>query len=255
MTDNQIINAVRDKGYPSSPDLEDTEILEAIATVKRDLKITYPLNTFGTFQTVTGQQVYDLFNSVSNPATSQGVFPDGIAVLETIWSPNGDETGLSVFGIAPFLQGLTLMPGEVSVYSFNTPTDWWMFDANWASFINRFGSRPFEHTENRPGSPIRLYPKPESNQTVFIRYKKYRDPDTFQTTSEDESGFLMLVEGNCCLTIARKLNMVAGVTIGTMRSDGKSALYWQTEANRKLAEGWKAFADRRYENGSPVSRS
>src|SRR5690242_13770811 len=124
MTDNEILASIRLKGFPSAPDLADTEIEEAIATVKRDLQYKYCLNTYGTFLTKVNQQVYDLFNSVSDPTTSQGVFPNGLAVIELVWSPVAGEDDLSLFGIAPFLVGQSILPGDISVYSFNTPSDW-----------------------------------------------------------------------------------------------------------------------------------
>lgn len=215
----------------------------------------YTLYTFGFFNMFAGQQVYDLFNPVQNLSTSQGVFPGGLSLIDLIWSPAGTTQGLSVFGIAPFLQGMTILPGEITVYSFNTPADWWIWDANWSSFVERFGSQPFEHLSNVPGSPVRVFPAPTSNQMGYAKYKKYRDPTTFQTSAEDESSFLMLTEAQCCLTVARKLKMVAGAQLGRIKASDKPALYWQMEGERKWKEGWETFRRHMYINGSPAQRT
>ena len=255
MTDTEIVTAIQNRGYPADPDLSVAEIEEAIAGVKRDLQYEYPLQTFGFFQMFNGQAVYDLFNPVQNLAISQGVFPGGLSVLELIWSPAGTTQGLSVFGIAPFLQGMTILPGEITVYSFNTPADWWIWDANWSSFVERFGSQPFQHLENRPGSAIRVYPSPTDNQLGYVRFTKYRDPLTFQTSAEDESSFLMLVEAQVCFTISRKLKMLAGAALGRIKASNYPALYYQMEGERKWKEGWETFRRHYYEIGSAVQRS
>jgi len=255
MTNDNILDAVRGRGYPADPDLTDDEIIESINGVQRDLMYHYPIQKSGMFTIYANQSVYDLFNPVQNLSVSQGVFPGGVSVLELIWSPAGTTQGLSVFGIAPFLQGLTILPGEISVYSFNTPSDWWQWDANWDSFVNRFGAQPFQHVQNIPGSPIRVYPAPTDTQMAFARYKAYRDPTTFQTSAEDESSFLMLVEAHCCWTVARKLKMVAGARLGRLTASEKPALYWQMEGDRMYALGMKTFYDHYFEIGSAVQRS
>lgn len=255
MTNQDIINSVRARGYPADPDLADSEITEAIVGVQRDLMYEYSLQSSGMFTIYANQSVYDLFNPVQNLAISQGVFPGGLSVLELVWSPAGTTQGLSVFGIAPFLQGMTILPGEISVYSFNTPADWWMWDANWDSFVNRFGAQPFQHINNIPGSPIRVYPAPTDTQMAFARFKKYRDPTTFQTSAEDESSFLMLVEARCAWTVSRKLKMVAGARLGRLTAGDKPALYWQVEGDRLYKEGMDTFRRHQYEIGSPVQRS
>jgi hypothetical protein len=255
MTNSEIVAAIRLRGMPADPDLSDSEITEAIAGVQRDLQYEYPLQTYGTFSAFQNQDIYDLFNPVQDLTKSQGVFPGGLSVLEIIWAPAGTTQGLSVFGIAPFLQGMTIMPGEISVYSFNTPSDWWMWDANWSSFVDRFGQQPFQHVSNIPGSPIRLFPMPQTTQQVFVRYKKYRDTLSFQTSAEDESSFLMLVEAQACFTVARKLKMIAGAQMGPMKISDKPALYFQCEGERKWKEGWEFFRRHYYEIGSPIQRS
>ncbi len=255
MTNAEILASIRTRGYPADPDLADSEVTEAITGVQRDLMYEYPLQTTGMFTVNANQAVYDLFNPVQNLALSQGVFPGGLSLLELIWSPAGTTQGLSVFGIAPFLQGMTILPGEISVYSFNTPSDWWQWDANWDSFVNRFGAQPFKHLQNIPGSPIQVYPSPTDTQLAYARYKKYRDPLSFQTSAEDESSFLMLVEAQVCFTLSRKLKMVAGAQLGRVKASDKPALYYQMEGERKYNEGWSAFRRHYYEIGSAVQRS
>lgn len=255
MTEADILAEVRDSGFPCAPDLSDTEVYQAIAKVKRDLRDAYPLSTFGTFTLYPDQQVYDLFNSVQDLSISQGVFPDGRTVLELVWNPGEIDASQSIFGLAPFLQGLTIMPGEVTVYSFSTPSDWWIWDRNWGSWVQRFGPQTFEQVENRPGAPIRIYPVPKCEQTAVARYQKFRDPETFLTTAESESAFATLVKANCAYVVHRKLNAVAGVTIGTLKQDGKSALYWKAEGDRLYKEGWEIFRSQLYEAGTGVARS
>jgi len=253
MDDTSIIAAIRKKGYPSAPSLADDEITEAIQEILRQLKPQYPLETYGLFTAVGGQQVYDLFNSVLDASTQQGVFPGGLRAIEIVWSPGGLASTQSVFGIAPFLQGMTMLPGGLSVYTFATPNDWWMWDANWASFVNRFGAQPFEHVNNLPGSPVRLFPVPGGSEKVFVRYQAARTEA--QLRADDEDWFLTLVQSECAYTIHRKLNAVAGTRIGTLAQDGKSALYWKTEGDRLAKKGWENFERRHYTTGSAVERS
>lgn len=255
MTNTDIINSIRARGYPADPDLSDAEITEAITGVQRDLMYEYLETTYGTFTVFSNQQIYDLFNPVQDLTTSQGVFPGGRSLLDLIWSPAGTTQGLSVFGIAPFLQGMTILPGQITVYSFNTPSDWWMWDANWSSFVDRFGRQPFEHLNQIAGSPIIVYPAPTDTQLAFAKYTKFRDPTTFQTSTEDESSFLMMTEAQCCFTVARKMKMLAGARIGRIAASDKPALYWQMEGERKWKEGWETFRRHRYETGSPAQRT
>jgi hypothetical protein len=253
MDDTAIIGAIRLKGYPSAPSLDDTEITEAVQEILRQLKPKYPVETYGLFTAVAGQQVYDLYNAVLDAATQQGVFPGGLRTIEIVWSPSGLSSNDSVFGIAPFLQGMTLMPGGLSVYTFATPTDWWIWDANWSSFVNRFGSQPFEHVNNLPGAPVRIFPVPGGGEPVFVRFTRARTEAELR--ADDDSWFLTLVQSECAYTIHRKLNAVAGTKIGTLSQDGKSALYWKTEGDRLAMKGWKEFETRQYTTGSAVMRS
>lgn len=255
MTNSDIITAIQSRGYPADPDLTVVEITEAITGVQRDLQYAYPLSTYGTFSVNANQAIYDLFNPVQNLAVSQGVFPGGLSLIELVWSPAGTTQGLSVFGIAPFLQGMTILPGEVSVYSFQTPSDWFQWDSNWDTFVTRFGAQPFRHLNSQPGSPVMLFPAPTDTQLAWARYKKYRDPLTFQTSAEDESSFLQLVEAHCCWTVSRKLKMVAGATLGPIKASQFPALYWQMEGDRLYALGMKTFYDHYYEIGSAVTRN
>ena len=253
MTNAEIIAAIRNKGYPASPSLTDAEITEAIAEIFRQVKPKYPVETYGLFTAVACQQVYDLFSGTVNAATQQGVFPGGIRVIEVVWSPGGNLSGDSVFGIAPFLQGMTIVPGGVPVYTFATPNDWWMWDANWASFINRFGSQPFEHVNNLPGGPLRIFPVPSGGETVFVRYTRARTEAEMRADNDDY--LVTLTQSECAYTIHRKLNAVAGTRIGTLAQDGKSALYWKVEGDRLSKKGWAAFEGCQYTTGSAAQRS
>lgn len=244
MTNPQIIASIQNMGYPPTL-ISSTEITEGINRALLDLQYQYPLQTYGMFTSVAFQQVYDLFNPVVNTATQQGVLPGGLRVLNLVWSPVSTGQSLDVFGIAPFLQGLTIAPGEITTYSFQTPTDFWMWDLNWNEFVKRFGPQGFEQVNNAPGSPIRVYPTPKDNGLfMFVEYTMYRTVNNLQ--NEDEAWFLKFVEAQCCYTLHRKMNNVAGTRIGDLGHDGKSALYWKVEGDRLLAYAWDMFHRRRY---------
>lgn len=252
MDNTAIIAAIRNKGYPAAPSLTDNEITEAINEILRQLKLAWPLQTYGLFTAVGGQQVYDLFSATVNVATQQGVFPGGLRAIEVLWSPGGLTSNDSVFGIAPFLQGMTILPDGVSVYTFATPNDWWMWDANWSSFVHRFGAQPFEHVSDEAGAPIRLFPVPGGGEKVFVKYQIARSEAQLRV---GEGWFLSLVQSECAFTIHRKLNAVAGTKIGTLAQDGKSALYWRLEGERLQKKGWEEFKSDRYTTGSAAMRS
>lgn len=235
MDDATVIAAIRNRGYPDSPDLADAEIEEAIAGVQRHLTLEWPMVTYGLFNAFANQQVYDVFNpTVSDPTTSTGVFPNGVWAIELVWSPVNSGQSLDVFGIAPFLQGLSIAPGEITTYSFQTPTDFWMWDLNWNAFVKRFGPLFFEHVESRPQSPIRIFPKPVGDGVMFLRFQRYRLTTEIQT--EIPEMYLAYIEAQCCFTVGRKLGQVAGIRMGTIADDGKSAAYWLAEGKRKFAE-------------------
>jgi hypothetical protein len=253
MTDTEVKASVRLKGFPAANSLTDAEVQEGIDSARRQIKSMYRLLTYGTFTLRANQQVYDLFSATADVPTSKGVFPAGIRVIELIWNPVDVSGSVSVFGIAPFLQGITLLPGEITTYSFSTPSDWWIWDSNWAEFVRRFGAQPFEHVENRPGAPIRVFPLPSSDQTAFVRYERYRTDAEMQ--SEDEDWYLDLIESKCALVVSNKLKAVAGTKIGSMSHDGKSSLYWNLYADRKEKEALTKFEAHRYENIGAAQRS
>src|SRR6185369_3108163 len=107
--------------------------------------------------------------------------------------------------------------------------------------------------ENRPGAAIRLYPKPECGMTVFTRYTKARTTSDLQ--NEDESWVYKLVESHCCDVIFRKLTCGAGISVGRVKYDGKSASFWQAEAIRLRLEGWDQFERQHYNTGTAADRS
>jgi hypothetical protein len=172
------------------------------------LKPRYPVETYGLFTAVAGQQVYDLYNAVlrrGDAARGLSRWPaDHRDRLEPEWA---------------FLQRLgvrdravpardDLLPGGLSVYTFATPNDWWMWDANWASFVNRFGVAAVRACNNLPGSPVRIFPVPVGGEKVFVRFTRARTEAELR--ADDESWFLTLVQSECAYTIHRKLNAVAG---------------------------------------------
>ena len=253
MNTTDVIAALRQKGYPDDPDLTDEAIAEAQAHVERELKWRYPITTFGTFNTVPYQQRYDLFNSVSNPATSQGVFPGGIWVVEMVYSPLGEGANLDVFGIAPFMQGLSIAIGEISTYSFQTPTDFAMWDLNWNSFVKRFGMLDFRHSENRPGSPVELYPMPRDTNPAFVRYQRYRTAAEMEALND--SWYLELIEGQCSRTVANKMSMSAGTAQGKVSDNGLRAKWWDAKADKHYKDGWAKFEAMNHEIIAGAQRS
>lgn len=253
MTDAEVRNILRLAGFPSDPDLTDAEIDNAALRARIDLKDKYPLATYGVFTTVANRQVYDLFNPIEDLTTQQGVFPTGIRALEILWDGGCTTGSNNDFGIGPWLQGMGLpFIDGFSPYSFRTPADYAIFDANWSSFVKRFGTKPFEHVENRPGAAVRLFPVPGGASPAFIRYLRYRTMGDLQ--SEDESWYLKFVEAYCCDVLAAKLSCVAGVTIGGLRNDGKASAYWDSRGKRCRAEAEQWFENRSYISTSGAQR-
>jgi hypothetical protein len=241
MIDADIITSLRSRGYPSSPSLTDAEITEAIASARRDLKKKLPLLTYGTFTTRADQQVYDLFSSTVVAATQQGALPGGLQVIEMLWCSGGLLSD-NLFGIAPYLQNLSLFgAGEITENSFHTPGDWIIFDSNWAALTKRFGTLRWEQVASNPGAPVRLFPVPCEETTVFVRYTKARSDSEMQAL--DESTFLKFVEGEVCDTLANKLTSTAGTTVGRLRDEGKRAAIWTAKAIRLKEQAEKMLCD------------
>lgn len=253
MTDAEIRAELRDLGY--NDDLSDGQINTAIAHVIRDLKFDYPLQTYGVFDLVADQQIYDLFSAVPDPPTSKGVLPGGIRALEIVWSPSGtDESSTDIFGIGPFLQGLTLGFGEITSFSFQAPGDFVIWDLNWTAYVERFGALFFEHVDAEPGSPVRLYPVPrETGCKAFVKYLKYRTDDELR--NEDESTFLMFVQSECASVLARTYACSAGTTFGGAKDDGKTAEYWRREAERLMTMARERFHAHLYTGFSAADRT
>jgi len=243
MTNEEIQESIRLKGYPD--DLADAEIIEAINHALRELKYEYPLIVYGTFHTVQNQFIYDLFNPVEDVATQQGVFPGGLRAFDLVWNSQGSGQSLDIFGTAPLLQGLSIIPNSYTRNSFYTPSDWSIWDMNWSAFMHRFNPMDWEHIESRPGSPIRLYGGTtlDCGLPVYVRYSVARRLEDLQ--NEDPSWFLMMVEAQCCFTLANKFSCAAGVEFQGVKDSGILRAHWATEARRKLEEGWKTFEKRK----------
>lgn len=251
MTNGQIIDEVRGLGYPSN--LLDSEIEAAVRYVLRDIKYEYPVMVVGFFNLVACQQVYDLFNPVVNTATSQGVFQGGIRAYELVWSNDLSGDNVNVFGLAPVLQGGSIV-GFPAKYSFFTPGDWVLWDLDWAALAHRFSPGEFEHVNDLIGSPIRIYPVPQGACRAFLRFTKYRTEQEIR--DEDESWFLKLVEAQCCRTLAQKFSLCAGISFAeAIRDDGKKLAFWSNQARERREEGWKLFYAHRRDQISPVQRS
>ena len=100
---------------------------------------------------------------------------------------------------------------------------------------------------------MELYPLPRDTNPVFVRYQKYRDAT--QMSTENDSWYLELIEGQVCRTIANKLSMSAGMQQGKVKDDGSRVKYWQAKADRHYTDGWNKFREMNYEVISPVQRS
>lgn len=253
LTNADIRNKLRGQGFPDSTDLPDASYDEAIGEAERRVQWDYPLETYGLFQTVAQQQVYDLFNPVLDNNTQQGVFANGLRALEMVASPGSDDASTDLFGITPFLQGMNIIPGEITSFSFNTPTDFWIWDANWAQFVKRFSFQGFEHVESRPGSPVRIFPVPHSCYRVFTRYTRART--LTEVRDENEQAFFLFCKAEVAKMAARKYRAAAGITVGPYKDDGKTALYWGQEADKLDMQADAFFRDNQFTHTSAVQRT
>lgn len=252
MSNEEITDSIRLSGYPD--DLADNEIGEAIKHTLRELRAEYPLILYGSFLTVQDQFIYDLFNPVLDVATQQGVFPGGMRAHELVWSGTNLESTSNIFGLAPWLQNFSILPGGYMQNSFYTPSDWVIWDQNWAALKERFSPMDWEHTESRYGSPIRLFSGPciNSGTHVLIQFSKARTLDDLQ--NEDPSWFLMMVEAQCCFTLANKFSCAAGVEFQGVKDTGILRAHWETQARRKNEEALRTFEKRKIEGLSSGRR-
>ena len=251
MTNEQIIAELRSTGLPS--DLTDAQIEAAITWVLRRIKNEYPLMVVGLFTSVVKQQVYDLFNPVRDETTQQGVFPGGLRVYEITWSANNSGTTLDVFGLAPLLQGFSLLPGTIYRNTFYTPGDWVIWDLNWSAFMRRFAPNEFDNLTNALGSPIRIYPVPTCASPILAKFTFSRTLD--QIMNEDEDWFFALVESRCYLGLANIFSLSAGTKVGEIADNGKTVAYWQDMSREKWNDGWAWFERRRLDIIHPATRS
>ena len=255
MTDAEIKTEIRDYGFPTC--LEDTDIDGAIRWVIRQIRDRYPVMAVGYFNLVACQQIYDLFNTVPDVATSQGVFPGGLRVYELLMPGGGfGASSDAVFGIAPYLQsgGGFLAPFSFGRFSFNTPGDWFIWDADWAAIAHRFNPGAFEQLTDLDGSPLRVLSVPNSACPAFLRFTRNRTEAEIRR--ENESAFLTLVEARCSDTVSNKFYLGAGVSFGELiRDDGRTAAHYEKEAQRKYLEGWEQFEALRNDQISPAQRS
>lgn len=254
MTNAQIVEELRESGYPSN--LTDGEIETAIHYVIRELGKKHPLMVLGAFNLVACQQDYDLFNPVPYPATSQGVFPHGLRVYDLVVTGAGGEGDVSEFGLAPWLQSGGGGPwlGITSYYSFYTPGDWVIWNSDWAALRGQFAAGEFEHVNDQPGSPIRVYPVPDSGCVALVQFTRTRTID--QIRNEDHSWFIKLVEGRACRILANKISFCAGVSFGeVVKNDGKTLRYWDDKAKEFWSEGWALYDRNRHEQIASVQRS
>lgn len=251
MTNEEIINSMRQLGYPD--DLLDSEIEESIAWAIRRANTKYPMMVLGTFTTVACQQVYDLFNPVYFPDTRQGLFPGGLWVYELFGATQGSGGDLDVFGIAPLIQGLSIVPGTISRMNLYTPGDWVLWDLNWSAFMHRFAELQFDQLEGRYGAPVRIYPVPTTEQQVLIRFTMPRTVDNL--TPQDDDWFFHLVEANACQLLANKFSLSAGTKVGDVADTGKTAEYWRKLAKDNQDEAGIILEERARISVHPATRS
>jgi len=254
MTNQEIIEEIREFGYPTC--LLDSEIEAAIRWVVRQIKFDYPVMAYGYFPLVAGQRIYDLFNPVLFTETSQGLFPEGLRVYEVLLPGDDFGTDGGVFGVAPGLQGWPWggLPGFPGNWSFNTPGDWLIWDADLAAAFHRFRPSNFEQVTDLNAAPLRLFECPDASCPAFIRFTRWRTEAEIR--KEDDSWFWTLVEARCCDTLANRFYLGAGVSFGELiRDDGRTAAHYEKEAQRKLAEGWAIYEAHKNEAISPAQRS
>jgi hypothetical protein len=253
MNDAEIIAELRESGYPSN--LTDAEIETAIEYVIRELGKRHPLMLLGAFPLIACQQDYDLFNPVEYLPTSQGLFPGGLRAYELVIAGDGGDGDPDVFGLAPRLQsGGGPWLGITSYYSFFTPGDWVIWDQDWSALSGRFAAGEFEHVNDAPGSPIRIYPVPQGGCSVILQFTRARTLD--QIRNEDHSWFIKLVEGRVAHVLANKISFCAGVSFGeVVKNDGSTLRYWRDQAKDLWAQGWAIFERNRHEQIASVQRS
>lgn len=244
MTDQQIINRLRAKGFPD--DLTDAAIVDAIDTVLSDLSLGYSLQTYGTFSTNPDQQIYDLFSATIVPATRQGALTGGLRVLEIIGGPISGESDADVFGIAPWLQNSAFPNALENAWSMNWPGDFTLWEENWQSWSRRFGTFSFEHIESRAGSPIRITPKPTETRTVLVKYTTPRNVTDLRDS--EEPWLLLFVQAACAETLANIFAATAGIKVGEMADQGKTVAYWQEMAEKWGDRARELFGSRAYDS-------
>lgn len=230
LTDAQVIAAMRDLGITT--DLTDAEITQAIVSWTVLVRLRCPLEALGTFQTVAGQQEYDLFG-VGKP------FDGGRDVIEIYGGQSSGGADIDIFGIAPWLQNLggfwggldSYSPAGHNAYVFNMPGDFIISDRIWAAFRERFNIVRFIRKEGKYGSPILLDPPPVDVHTLMVRYTR---PRTDAEVREDDSVLLIGVEWRAMELLARKYTLTAGVRIGDHEDKGLTArMFWDQARDKR----------------------
>ena len=240
MIDSEIIEKMGLRGIPG--DVTDEQITEAIRGAIAFVREQYPDELYGTFETVAGQQVYDLFGTGMPLA-------GGWRVLEMLGPFSGDSGDLDVFGIAPFLQNLGSVLGGAEW--FTNPGDMAIYELNWISYVNRFGSVAFSPVTASKGASVRLTPTPQSARTMLVRYAKPRSEAEIWGT--DEEWFLQLVEAFVAKVLARYYAAVAGTATGAHRDSGATMKFWNDEHTRLMKQA--AALEPFYSNTATVSRN
>lgn len=244
LTDAEIVAKMRLRGIPQ--ELSDDQIVEAITSWTEFAQEQQPVQALGEFDTVAGQQEYDLFGT-------GGPLEGGLDVLE-IYTPQLCAGGeLDVFGVAPFLQNLGVAPPLTNdLYVFNVPGDFLIADRVWDNFRERFATLRFVRKESTKGSPILLDPPPPEVLTVVVRYTR---PGTAAEVRLNDACILAGTEWKCLDVLARTYALSAGTRIGEHEDKGMTARLFREMAKEKMVEATAMLEDQNMPTFSTAARS
>lgn len=214
MTNSEIYEAIGLGGFP----MKHLSVAEGDNAIQRALdwvKLGFPKQAIGTFDTVAGQQIYDLFGI-------GGPFEGGTQLIE-LFAP-GAASGVSSTSLQLGFQGLY----GSSNFNSHYPSDLILDEIDWNMWRRRFGSIDFQLLSGVDGGPILIVPTPQSVQTYTARY--YTNRTEAEIRSEVPEWFLLVVEAYCALVLARKFSLSAGTRIGLNLDNGKTMQFWKEEA-------------------------
>ena len=233
-----ITQYLMDQGYPvedylldlNNPDTPSSKVGRLIKNAQRDISKWIPIQKIGTFNTVVGQNDYDIFNRfASDPAPVELIDADGIKAKEVIWFPTTELGSLiDIFGITPLIQNLAA--GQVigiPDFSFVTPSDFTIFYSDYLKWRDRFGGKWGSETSEK-GWPITLYPTPTAVVSVAVRYETVRP---LTDRNWPDAAFRFMIESYACELIARIKAEEEQITINQFKAPAALKFY-KEEADR-----------------------